>query len=76
MCKVAPKNITPSPQTERINGEIFEIRCESGLTVKCNKIFWVTQASAPEWLKIAGLGTEEIRESGAGRAGEWSSKTH
>lgn len=33
--------------------------CESGLTVKCNSIFWVTQASAPEWIRTAGLGTDE-----------------
>lgn len=33
--------------------------CESGLTVECNSIFWVTQASAPQWLKSAGLATNE-----------------
>ncbi|BAY45945.1 selenophosphate synthase [Scytonema sp. HK-05] len=33
--------------------------CESGLTVECNSIFWVTQASAPQWLKSAGLATDE-----------------
>ncbi len=52
VCKVAP---TPHRETK----EIFEIKCESGLTIECNKIFWVTQASAPEWLKTAGLGTDE-----------------
>ncbi|MEH1944686.1 MAG: FAD-dependent oxidoreductase [Nostoc sp.] len=52
VCKIAPI-------THRETKEIFEIKCESGLTVECNKIFWVTQASAPEWLKIAGLGTDE-----------------
>lgn len=35
------------------------IRCESGLTVKCNKIFWVTQASAPDWPRKSGLATDE-----------------
>ncbi len=45
--------------TQSETQEIFEIKCESGLTVECNKIFWVTQASAPEWLKNAGLGTDE-----------------
>ncbi len=50
-------NIAPTKHHE--TKEIFEIKCESGLTVECNKIFWVTQASAPEWLKIAGLGTDE-----------------
>ncbi|MEH1885228.1 FAD-dependent oxidoreductase [Nostoc sp.] len=52
VCNIAPKN-------HKKTQEIFEIKCESGLTVECNKIFWVTQASAPEWLKIAGLGTDE-----------------
>ncbi|BAY40619.1 ankyrin [Nostoc sp. NIES-2111] len=39
--------------------ELLEIKCESGLTVKCDKIFWVTQASAPQWLKTTGLATDE-----------------
>ncbi|MEH2363699.1 FAD-dependent oxidoreductase [Nostoc sp.] len=52
VCNIAPIN-------HRETKEIFEIKCKSGLTVECNKIFWVTQASAPEWLKIAGLGTDE-----------------
>ncbi|MGJ5628907.1 FAD-dependent oxidoreductase [Nostoc sp. CALU 1950] len=52
VCKIAPI-------THRETKEVFEIKCESGLKVECNKIFWVTQASAPEWLKTAGLGTDE-----------------
>ncbi|MEH2369824.1 FAD-dependent oxidoreductase [Nostoc sp.] len=52
VCKIAPK-------TQNEAKEVFEIKCESGFTVECNKIFWVTQASAPEWLKNAGLATDE-----------------
>ncbi|MBN3892168.1 MAG: FAD-dependent oxidoreductase [Nostoc sp. JL31] len=52
VCKIAPT-------THKESKEVFKIKCESGLTVECNKIFWVTQASAPEWLKNAGLGTDE-----------------
>ncbi|MHC5770010.1 MAG: FAD-dependent oxidoreductase [Nostoc sp.] len=52
VCKIAPT-------THNETKEVFEIKCESGLTIECNKIFWVTQASAPEWLKNAGLGTDE-----------------
>lgn len=37
----------------------LEVKCESGLTIKCDKIFWVTQASAPQWLKTTGLATDE-----------------
>ncbi|MBF2007765.1 MAG: selenide, water dikinase SelD [Chlorogloeopsis fritschii C42_A2020_084] len=36
-----------------------KVICESGLTVECNHIFWVTAASAPLWLKAAGLATDE-----------------
>jgi selenide,water dikinase len=36
-----------------------QIRCESGLTVECDRVFWVTQASAAPWLKTSGLATDE-----------------
>ncbi|MDZ8053500.1 MAG: selenide, water dikinase SelD [Aulosira sp. ZfuVER01] len=45
--------------TQKGNQEVLQIQCESGLTVECNKIFWVTQAAAPEWLKKTELGTDE-----------------
>jgi pyridine nucleotide-disulfide oxidoreductase family protein len=35
------------------------IICESGLEVKVDRIFWVTQASAPNWIKESGLTTDE-----------------
>ena len=31
------------------------VRCESGLVVKCDRTFWVTNASAPPFLKSSGL---------------------
>ena len=31
------------------------VRCESGLVVTCDRTFWVTNASAPSWLKETGL---------------------
>ncbi len=31
------------------------VRCDSGLTVECDRTFWVTNASAPPWLKESGL---------------------
>ncbi|MEA5582651.1 FAD-dependent oxidoreductase [Nodularia harveyana UHCC-0300] len=40
-------------------GERFAVKCESGLLLECDKIFWVTQASAPQWLKTTGLVTDE-----------------
>jgi selenide,water dikinase len=35
------------------------IKCESGLQVECDRIFWVTQASAPNWLQATGIATDE-----------------
>ncbi len=35
-----------------------KVICESGLTVECDKVFWVTQASAPTWIKASGLVTD------------------
>lgn len=33
--------------------------CESGLTVECDYLFWVTQASAPHWIEASGLATDD-----------------
>lgn len=35
-----------------------KIRCESGLEVECDYTFWVTHASAPNWLQESGLKTD------------------
>ncbi len=35
-----------------------KISCLSGLKVKCDRIFWVTQASAPSWIEASGLATD------------------
>ncbi|WP_210404394.1 selenide, water dikinase SelD [Chroococcidiopsis sp. TS-821] len=35
-----------------------KVVCESGLKVECDRIFWVTQASAPKWLRESGLATD------------------
>lgn len=37
---------------------LHKICCESGLTVECDNVFWVTQASAPSWLAESGLKTD------------------
>lgn len=39
-------------------GDKIEINCQSGLTVNCDKVFCVTHASAPEWVKNSGIGTD------------------
>ena len=35
------------------------IHCESGTQTTCDEIFWVTQATAPTWLKASGLATDD-----------------
>jgi len=36
-----------------------QVICDSGLNIKCDVVFWVTQASAPPWLKDCDLKTDE-----------------
>ncbi|MBD1809639.1 selenide, water dikinase SelD [Microcoleus sp. FACHB-SPT15] len=43
------------PVSEVLPGKI---RCESGLVVECDYTFWVTQASAPDWIGESGLKTD------------------
>lgn len=40
------------------NPNNHQIYCDTGLVVDCNFIFWVTQASAPSWIKDCGLETD------------------
>lgn len=35
------------------------VQCRSGLAVDCDRVVWVTQASAPQWLQTSGLATDE-----------------
>ncbi|NJO39127.1 MAG: selenide, water dikinase SelD [Cyanobacteria bacterium CRU_2_1] len=35
------------------------LRCKSGLTIACDYVFWVTQASAASWLRESGLATDD-----------------
>ncbi len=41
------------------NQEKLEIKCESGLIVECDQVYWVTQASAADWVRDSGIGTDE-----------------
>ncbi|MBW3585884.1 MAG: FAD-dependent oxidoreductase, partial [Cyanobacteria bacterium 0813] len=36
----------------------YKIFCKSGLELECDRIFWVTQASAANWLREAGLAAD------------------
>lgn len=46
--------IAPHPQQP----STYQVTCQSGLAVECDRIFWVTQASAPSWIKESGLATD------------------
>ena len=34
------------------------VHCESGLTERCDRVFWVTNAAAPDWIQGSGLATD------------------
>ncbi|XTZ13114.1 MAG: selenide, water dikinase SelD [cyanobacterium endosymbiont of Rhopalodia inflata] len=36
----------------------YQVHCDTGLAVDCDFVFWVTQASAPSWIKDCGLKTD------------------
>ncbi len=36
----------------------YQISCKSGLELKCDRIFWVTQASAANWIRESGLAAD------------------
>ncbi|MEA5576418.1 FAD-dependent oxidoreductase [Anabaena sp. UHCC 0451] len=37
----------------------LEIQSESGLILKCDRVFWVTQASAANWVENSGIDTDK-----------------
>ncbi len=41
------------------NSNNYKVHCNKGLTVDCDFIFCVTQASAPSWVKNCGLKTDD-----------------
>ena len=49
------KSPMPDARCPMPDAQIF---CESGLQLKCEIIFWVTQASAARWIKESGLATD------------------
>lgn len=40
------------------NSNSYQVHCDTGLAVDCDFVFWVTQASAPSWIKDCGLKTD------------------
>ncbi|MBE7381513.1 MAG: selenide, water dikinase SelD [Leptolyngbya sp. SIO1E4] len=45
--------VEATPENQRV------VRCESGLKTVCARVFWVTNASAPSWIRNTGLATDE-----------------
>lgn len=44
----------------KIEGENpHRVECNSGFSVECDRVFWVTQASAAPWLKASGLAVSD-----------------
>lgn len=43
---------------EKQPSERLKLDCESGLTIECDPVFWVTQATAPDWISASGLSTD------------------
>jgi selenide,water dikinase len=37
----------------------YQVECASGLKMEFDRIFWVTEASAPNWIKASGLSTDD-----------------
>ncbi len=35
------------------------IGCESGFTLQCDRLFWLTNATAPSWIRDSGLSTDQ-----------------
>jgi selenide, water dikinase len=51
-------NQTVNKVTKNLSNSEQVIHCESGLTIPCDRIFWVTNATAPKWIKDSGLQTD------------------
>lgn len=49
---------TPVSDLEPVS-PVSLVSCDSGLAVECDRVFWVTQASAAPWLKKSGLAADE-----------------
>ena len=43
---------------EQLAPDTMQVQCESGLQVRCDLVFWVTNASAAPWIARTGLSTD------------------
>jgi selenide, water dikinase len=44
---------------EPIQDSLKLVRCRSGLSIPCDRVIWVTQAAAPNWIRESGLSTDD-----------------
>ncbi|MEG4023353.1 FAD-dependent oxidoreductase [Microcoleus sp. S13C4] len=54
VCAVKKIEREPNPQFPTD----YQISCKSGLELECDRIFWVTQASAANWIRESGLAAD------------------
>jgi pyridine nucleotide-disulfide oxidoreductase family protein len=54
--KIVSKNISKNKDSNSLPS--YNLHCESGLEVLSDRVFWVTNASAPVWVKNSGLATD------------------
>ncbi|MEM6840225.1 MAG: FAD-dependent oxidoreductase, partial [Cyanobacteria bacterium P01_C01_bin.120] len=52
------RNDNPDTLDSVFTGPVV-VTCESGLAITCDRVFWVTNASAPQWLQGSGLALTE-----------------
>jgi pyridine nucleotide-disulfide oxidoreductase family protein len=57
MIEIASNAQCPMPNAQLPMPD-YQICCESGFKLKCDRIFWVTQASAAHWIAESGLATD------------------
>ena len=57
MIEIASNAQCPMPKAQLPMPD-YQICCESGFKLKCDRIFWVTQASAAHWIAESGLATD------------------
>ncbi|OIP71168.1 MAG: FAD-dependent oxidoreductase [Oscillatoriales cyanobacterium CG2_30_44_21] len=57
LCESVSKVTSSQTTTSLSNSKL--IICDSGLTLDCDRVFWVTSAIAPDWIRSSGLATDE-----------------
>jgi selenide,water dikinase len=59
VCKIDKQEYTLPIANQLLPIRPYQLECESGLKMEFDRIFWVTQASAPNWIKTSDLSTND-----------------